>query len=133
MTLSISLHATDDIARSEIMPINERHNIHKLITACRNYINKTGRRISFEYAVIDGLNDSKEHAKKLAGLLKGLICHVNLIPVNQIKETSYISSRKSAQQFQNYLLENNVNVTVRRTLGSDINAACGQLRREFEV
>lgn len=133
LTLSISLHATDDTSRSEIMPINNKYNIEELIHACKHYINKTGRRISFEYALIDGLNDSKSHAEKLSKLLKGMICHVNIIPVNKIKERNYNSDKKSAQRFSQYLSDLGVNATVRRTLGSDINAACGQLRREYEV
>ena len=101
--------------------------------SCRNYIEKTGRRISFEYALIDGLNDSREQAAELSKLLKGMICHVNIIPVNRIKERNFSSNRNSAQRFQTYLTELGVNATVRRTLGTDINAACGQLRREYEV
>lgn len=132
LTLSVSLHATDNATRDEIMPVNHRYKIEELISACRNYINKTGRRISFEYAVIDGVNDSKEEAKRLAKLLSGMICHVNLIPVNKIKERNYNSTRKSAQKFQQYLTDLGVNATIRRTLGADIEAACGQLRREFE-
>lgn len=133
LTLSISLHATTDEKRSEIMPVNRSYNIKQLIAACRNYINKTGRRISFEYALIDGLNDSKEQAKQLADLLRGMICHVNIIPVNKIKERNYVSDRASAMRFQSYLEELGINATIRRTLGTDINAACGQLRREYEV
>lgn len=132
LTLSVSLHATENSIRDEIMPVNHKYKIEELICACRNYIDKTGRRISFEYAVIDGVNDSKDQAQKLAKLLSGMICHVNLIPVNKIKERDYNSSRKSAQRFQKYLTDLGVNATIRRTLGSDIEAACGQLRREFE-
>ncbi len=133
LTLSISLHATTNEKRSEIMPINNTYNIEKLMKSCRNYIEKTGRRISFEYALIDGLNDSREQAAELSKLLKGMICHVNIIPVNRIKERNFSSNRSSAQRFQTYLTELGVNATVRRTLGTDINAACGQLRREYEV
>ena len=132
LTLSISLHATENSIRSEIMPVNNKYNIQELIQACRNYIDKTGRRISFEYAVIDGVNDTKLQAQKLATLIKGMICHVNLIPVNKIKERDYKSSRKSAELFQKYLTDLGVNATIRRTLGADIEAACGQLRREHE-
>ena len=131
LTLSISLHATNDKNRSEIMPINDKYNLEKLLKSCRNYVNQTGRRISFEYALIDGLNDSKEQAVDLSKLLRGLICHVNIIPVNKIKERNYTSNKNSAQKFQNYLSELGINATIRRTLGSDINAACGQLRREY--
>lgn len=133
LTLSISLHATDNEGRSEIMPVNNKYNIEQLIAACKNYIDQTGRRISFEYAVIDGINDSESHAKQLSKLLKGMICHVNLIPVNRIKERNFNSSHKSAQRFQKYLTDLGINATIRRTLGADIEAACGQLRREYEV
>lgn len=133
LTLSISLHATTNEKRSEIMPVNRSYNIQQLMQACRNYIDKTGRRISFEYALMDGINDSQEQAKELSKLLKGMICHVNIIPVNKIKERNYVSNRNSAMRFQKYLEELGVNATIRRTLGTDINAACGQLRREYEV
>ncbi len=133
LTLSISLHSTNNASRSEIMPINNRYNISKLINSCKNYIKLTGRRISFEYAVIQGVNDTKEFAYELANLLKGMICHVNLIPVNEIEETDFKSTKKSALQFQQYLVQSGVNATIRRTLGADINAACGQLRREYQV
>lgn len=133
LTLSISLHATDNEGRSEIMPVNNKYNIEQLIAACKNYIDQTGRRISFEYAVIDGINDSESHAKQLSKLLKGMICHVNLIPVNKIKERNFNSSHKSAQRFQKYLTDLGIKATIRRTLGADIEAACGQLRREYEV
>lgn len=132
LTLSISLHSTDNKKRSEIMPINKKYNIEELISACRYYIKQTGRRISFEYALIDGLNDSNEQAQELATLLRGMICHVNIIPVNKIKERSFKSNRQSAQRFQGYLEKLGVNATVRRTLGTDIDAACGQLRREYD-
>lgn len=133
LTLSISLHATTDEKRSEIMPVNNRYNISELMKACRDYFDATGRRISFEYALIDGLNDARDDAIKLADLLKGMPSHVNIIPVNKIKERGFTSDRKAAQRFQKYLEELGVNATIRRTLGSDINAACGQLRREYEV
>lgn len=133
LTLSISLHASDNKGRSEIMPVNDKYDINMLMKACRDYFKATGRRISFEYALIDGHNDSKEDAQKLAGLLENFICHVNIIPVNKIKEREYRSDRKAAQRFRGYLEELGVNATVRRTLGSDIDAACGQLRREYEI
>ncbi|MGN1416203.1 MAG: 23S rRNA (adenine(2503)-C(2))-methyltransferase RlmN, partial [Oscillospiraceae bacterium] len=133
LTLSVSLHAADDKRRSEIMPVNNSYNIEKLLGACRDYIASTGRRISFEYAVIRGVNDSKADADKLIRLLKGMNCHVNLIPVNEIKERDFKSDRRSVQSFQHLLEDGGLNVTVRRTLGSDINAACGQLRREYEI
>lgn len=133
LTLSISLHATDNEQRSKIMPVNRSYDIQELLQACRDYIDTTGRRISFEYALINGLNDSYSQAKELAELLKGMICHVNIIPVNKIKERNYISNRNSAIRFQKYLEGMGVNATIRRTLGTDINAACGQLRREYEI
>lgn len=133
LTLSISLHAADNTARSEIMPVNDRYDINELLKACHEYFDTTGRRISFEYALIDGHNDSLEDAKKLAKLLENFICHVNIIPVNKIKERNFKSDRKSAYRFQEYLMKLGVNATVRRTLGADIDAACGQLRREYEI
>lgn len=133
LTLSISLHATTNEKRSEIMPVNNKYNIKELITACKHYLSKTGRRISFEYALIDGVNDSYEQAVQLSKLLHGIQSHVNIIPVNKIKEREFTSDRKSALRFRDFLIDLGVNATVRRTLGSDIDAACGQLRREYEV
>ena len=133
LTLSISLHATNNETRSSIMPINKRYDIDELLDACKYYFAKTGRRISFEYALIDGVNDSRENALELKRLLGGFVCHINIIPVNKIKERSYISNRKNAQKFRALLEEMGLNATVRRTLGADINAACGQLRREYEI
>lgn len=133
LTLSISLHAVTDEKRSEIMPVNRKYPIDKLLKACRAYIDKTGRRISFEYAVINGVNDSREDAEGLIKLLKGMNCHVNLIPVNQIKERNYRSDKNALHAFRDVLEKGGLNVTVRRTLGADIDAACGQLRREYEV
>lgn len=133
LTLSISLHATNNETRSSIMPINKRYDIDELLDACRYYFAKTGRRISFEYALIDGVNDSRENALELKKLLGGFVCHINIIPVNKIKERSYTSNRRNAQRFRALLEEMGLNATVRRTLGADINAACGQLRREYEI
>lgn len=133
ITLSISLHAPDNAERSAIMPVNDRWDINELMAACRHYFAKTGRRISFEYALIDRHNDTREDAKKLAALLSDFVCHVNIIPVNKIKERSFTSDRKAAHRFQQYLNELGINATVRRTLGADIEAACGQLRREYEM
>lgn len=131
ITLSVSLHASDDEIRDKIMPVNHKYKIRQLLDACKNYTDMTSRRISFEYALIQGENDSKEDAKKLALLLKGQLCHVNLIPVNKVKETNFNqSSRKGIIAFQNELIKNGINTTVRRTLGADISAACGQLRRD---
>lgn len=133
ITLSISLHASNNKARSEIMPVNNKYDINELLEACKYYFKVTGRRISFEYALIDGHNDTMEDAKELAKLLGGFVCHVNIIPVNKIKERNYKSDRKSAHRFRRYLEELGLNATVRRTLGADIDAACGQLRREYEI
>ncbi|MCI7232317.1 MAG: 23S rRNA (adenine(2503)-C(2))-methyltransferase RlmN [Oscillospiraceae bacterium] len=133
LTLSVSLHSADNRRRSEIMPVNRSWDINELIAACREYIKETGRRISFEYAVISGVNDSPRDAEALAALLRGMNCHINLIPVNKIKERSYSADRRSVEQFSKRLERLGMNVTVRRTLGADINAACGQLRREYEI
>ena len=131
ITLSVSLHASDDEIRDKIMPINHRYKIRQLLDACKNYTDITSRRISFEYALIEGENDSKEDAIKLASILKGQLCHVNLIPVNKVKETNFRqSSKKSIIAFQNELIKRGINTTIRRTLGADISAACGQLRRD---
>lgn len=129
LTLSVSLHAPNDAIRSRSMPVNSRYNIDELLTACRYYENKTGRRISFEYAMIKGLNDSDDAAKELASRLKGTLCHVNLIPVNNVRERNYEKSTQDRQkQFADILEKSGITATVRRTLGSDINASCGQLR-----
>ena len=130
ITLSISLHAPTDEKRSAIMPVNDRFNIEQLIEACKIYFEKTGRRISFEFALIQGVNDDRQTAEELIKLLKPLNpCHVNLIPINEIKEGTYKKSNY-VKGFQEMLLNAGINATVRRTLGADINAACGQLRRD---
>lgn len=132
ITLSVSLHATTDEKRSSLMPINRKYPIAELLEACRYYQKNTTRRISFEYAVIDGINDAEEDAKRLARLLSGIMCHVNVIPVNEIREKTYKKSSKNAiELFTNTLKNSKINVTVRRKLGGDINAACGQLRRDM--
>ncbi len=131
-TLSISLHATTDEKRKEIMPIANRYSIKELIDACKEYIKITGRRISFEYALIYGKNDSYEDAMGLVKLLRGMIAHVNLIPVNEIKNGQYKKSKeKSVEDFMNTLNSCGIITTVRRTLGQDIDAACGQLRKKY--
>lgn len=133
LTLSVSLHAPVDKIRSQTMPINNAYNIAQLIKACGYYIDKTNRRISFEYAMIDSVNDTDECATCLAKLLKGMLCHVNLIPVNAVKGTKYIKSKSERQQyFVDILAKHGVTATVRRTLGSDINASCGQLKRNYK-
>ena len=131
ITLSVSLHAPNDEIRNAIMPINRKYNVEQLIKACRDYINTTTRRISFEYSLISGVNDSVENAKELAGLLKNMLCHVNLIPVNHVEESGF--NKGSAAQidaFMNKLISLGINTTVRRELGSDISASCGQLRKK---
>ncbi len=130
LTLSISLHAPNDEIRSRTMPVNNKWNIDTLLKACKDYTKGTSRRISFEYAMISGVNDSDECARELATKLKGMLCHVNLIPVNSVKERDYIKSDTARiNSFIKILESRGINVTVRRTLGSDINASCGQLRR----
>jgi len=131
ITLAVSLHAPSDDVRREIMPIAKRYPLKELISACRKYIQKTNRRITFEYALAKGVNDSPQQAKDLAKLLKGLNCHVNLIPMNKITngESSMIAtSRKDVQDFAAILQENRIQTTIRRSLGGDVDAACGQLR-----
>ena len=130
LTLSISLHAPNDEIRNSIMPVNHKWNVKKLIDTCKRYIQKTGRRISFEYTLIHGVNDTDECARQLARLLEGMICHINLIPVNEVNETSFIKSEKARiASFSNILTSKGITTTVRRKLGADIEAACGQLRR----
>ena len=130
LTLSVSLHAPTDEKRSEIMPINRKYGVADLIKACKDYFDRTGRRISFEFALIKGVNDDPQTAKELITLLKPLgVCHVNLIPVNEIREGDYRKS-SSVSAFQQLLTRSGINATVRRTLGADIEAACGQLRRD---
>ena len=134
LTLSVSLHACDNATRSRLMPVNRRYPIERLLQSCQNYSKITKRRISFEYALIHGENDSVQEAARLAALLKGQLCHVNLIPVNEVRETGFAQSgRERVLRFQKELLRHGINATVRRTLGSDINAACGQLRRENQT
>lgn len=133
ITLSISLHAPFDDIRSQMMPVNKKWNIATLLDACKSYQKSTGRRISFEYAMIKGVNDSDECAIQLSKILKGIMCHVNLIPVNPVKENSYKKTdRAGLQHFCDKLNGNGINTTIRRTLGSDINASCGQLRRKHQ-
>lgn len=129
ITLSVSLHAADDETRSEIMPVNRRYSISQLMDACRYYIKKTNRRISFEYTLISGVNDNSAEAEKLLKLLHGMLCHVNLIPVNPVKETGFKQgSRAKIEEFQRILESGGISATIRREMGADISAACGQLR-----
>ena len=133
LTLSVSLHAPLDEIRTTIMPVNKKYNVDTLLSACRAYFQKTGRRISFEYAMIRDVNDSKEIAEILAKKLDGIAAHVNLIPLNNIEESPLKpSTRKSVMEFQQTLERYGIPATVRRTLGSDIDASCGQLRRKYE-
>jgi 23S rRNA (adenine2503-C2)-methyltransferase len=130
VNLSISLHAPNDEAREKTMPVNKKYPIDKLIEACKIYTEVSSRRITFEYALISGENDSQEYAKELAKRLKGMLCHVNLIPVNPIKSADFKrSDRKHIDSFKEILEGYGIETTVRRELGNDISAACGQLRR----
>lgn len=132
ITLAISLHATTDEKRRRIMPIANKYSIKEILEACHDYIRKTNRRITFEYSLVKDVNDSLEDAKELGELLKGMLCHVNLIPVNEIKENEFKKSlKKSIDNFEKTLQNYGIEVTVRREMGSDINAACGQLRRNY--
>ena len=131
LTLSVSLHAPDNTVRSSMMPINDAYPLEKLIPACRRYQKTTGRRISFEYSMVRGINDSPEMARKLAELIRGMGAHVNLIPINPVDGSPYSATdARNVQRFRQMLEDLGVNATVRRRLGADISAACGQLRRE---
>ena len=130
-TLSISLHATNNEKRSGMMPVNNAYPIEELIQACKDYIAKTNRRISFEYALAKDSNDNLDDAKELVKLLKGMLCHVNLIPINKIENGQYSkSTNENIMRFRDYLNDHGIVATIRRELGSDIDAACGQLRRK---
>lgn len=132
VTLALSLHAADDSTRQELMPIAKKYSISEVLAACDYYFEKTGRRVSYEYSLVAGVNDTREEAEKLANLLRGKNCHVNLIPVNPIKERDYKRSNKeNILRFKNYLEKNRINVTIRREMGADIQGACGQLRKSF--
>ena len=132
LTLSVSLHAPNDRVRDTIMPVNKAYPTEELLQACRDYYDITGRRISFEYAMIQGVNDREEDARELLRRLKGLPAHMNLIPLNHVEESPLKpSTRKAVQRFQQILEEGGVPATVRRTLGGDIDASCGQLRRKY--
>lgn len=132
VNLSISLHAPNDEIRKKIMPVSKKYSINDIVKACKHYINITGRRVTFEYSLIKDVNSSKQNAQELAYLLKGMLCHVNLIPVNNVTENEYKGpSNKEIQLFAEVLKRAEIPVTVRRELGSDINAACGQLRSNY--
>ena len=131
ITLTLSLHAPNDKIRSSMMPVNDKWGVDEAIAACKKYAEKTGRRVSFEYTLINGVNDTEECAKELASKLAGMLCHVNLIPVNDVEERGNVrSTDKSIKNFCEVLYSLGINATIRRTLGSDINASCGQLRRK---
>ena len=130
ITLAVSLHAPNDGIRTQTMPIAKVYSMDRLLQACRDYADKTKRRITFEYALIHGVNDGDEHAWELVKKLRDMLCHINLIPVNDVKERNYVkSTAERVKRFASILNENGVETTVRRKLGSDIDAACGQLRR----
>ncbi len=132
VTLALSLHAPDDELRKTIMPVAKAYSVEEILKACDFFFDKTSRRVTFEYSMIDGVNDSPACAEKLSHILKGKNCHVNLIPVNKIKERNFLRSRDdNISKFKNILEKNRINVTIRRSMGTDIDAACGQLRRSF--
>ena len=131
ITLALSLHAPNDEKRQELMPIAQRYSMDEVLDACRNYFQETGRRITFEYSLVAGVNDTVEEAEKLSALVKNLNCHVNLIPVNPIKERDFVQTgKKAVERFKRVLEKNRINVTIRREMGRDINGACGQLRND---
>ncbi len=132
ITLALSLHAPDDRTRQELMPIAKKYSLNEVLDACHTYFEKTGRRMTYEYSLVKGVNDNQEEAKALVRLLKDRGGHVNLIPVNPIKERDFVqSSSKTVTAFKNYLEKNGINVTIRREMGRDIHGACGQLRRSY--
>ena len=132
ITLALSLHAPNDEKRQELMPIANKYSMDEVLDACRNYFDKTGRRITFEYSLVAGVNDSEEDAKQLAGRIKGINCHVNLIPVNPVRERSFVrSTREAVENFKINLEKCGINGTIRREMGSDIDGACGQLRKRY--
>lgn len=132
ITLAISLHASNQEKRRELMPVANKYELGELMDACRSYFEKSGRRLTFEYSLVGGKNDTPEDAAELAALLKGLNCHVNLIPVNPVKERDFVQSdKKVIVNFQNKLEKCGINVTIRREMGRDIDGACGQLRKKY--
>lgn len=132
VTLAISLHASDDETRRQLMPIANKYSIAEIIDAVKYFFEKTGRRITFEYSLVAGVNDAKEEAMRLVSVIKGINCHVNLIPVNPIKERDYRQSKPiEIKKFQNIVEQYGINVTIRREMGRDINGACGQLRKSY--
>ena len=133
ITLAISLHAPNDELRKTMMPIANKYSIEQIMEACRYYLKQTGRRISFEYSLVKGVNDTQECAEQLSGLLHGMNCHVNLIPVNPIRERDYVQSNAHViEAFKEKLERSGLTVTVRREMGRDIDGACGQLRHKYK-
>ncbi len=133
VTLAISLHAPNNEKRKSMMPVANKYSIDELLEACRYFFEKTGRRITFEYSLASGVNDSEQDAAELISLVKGMNCHVNLIPINPVEELSFEgSAKKVAEKFKNKLEKSRINVTIRREMGRDIDGACGQLRRKFD-
>ena len=132
ITLAISLHAPNNEIRKNMMPIANKYTLEELLDACRYYYRTTNRRITFEYALVKGVNDSRENAEELIKISKGMLCHINLIPVNEIKENNYERSKsKDIEEFKETLIKHGIETTIRREMGSDINGACGQLRRNY--
>lgn len=132
ITFALSLHAPTDEERKELMPVAYQYSLAETLQACREYFNQTGRRVTFEYSLVKGKNDTVEQAKKLVNLLSGMNCHVNLIPINPVEEREYEQSdQDSIAKFKNILEKNHINATIRKSMGSDIDAACGQLRRKY--
>ena len=133
ITLALSLHASNQAKRLELMPVANKYEIHEVIDACKYYFEKTGRRITFEYSLVGGVNDTDQDATELSRLIRGINCHVNLIPVNPIKERDYVQSNAGViEAFKNKLEKNGINATVRREMGRDIDGACGQLRKRYK-
>lgn len=133
ITLALSLHASNQEKRRSLMPIANKYEIHQVVDACRYYFEQTGRRVTFEYSLVGGVNDTEEDAKELSALIHGMNCHVNLIPVNPIKEREYVQSNADViTAFKNKLEKNGINVTIRREMGRDIDGACGQLRKRYK-
>ena len=133
ITLALSLHASSQEKREELMPVAKKYNIEETLEACRYYFSQTGRRVTFEYSLVAGVNDTKEDAMRLADLIRGMNCHVNLIPVNPVREREYVQPKaREVRDFQNKLEKYGINVTIRREMGRDIDGACGQLRKRYK-
>lgn len=132
ITLALSLHASNQEKRKELMPVANKYDIHEVVDACKYYFSQTGRRVTFEYSLVGGVNDTDKDAQELCDLIKGMNCHINLIPVNPIKERNFVQSNtKVITAFKNKLEKNGINATIRREMGRDIDGACGQLRKKY--